>query len=652
MAGGARGVLGRAAVLSGGFLAVAAAVAVYGLLTGPSRYALSGNPFPGAFVSAAEPVGYFVMMLLSALCMGALIAVAVTAKPEADGLLDPAAFRIHLVAERISLIWLIAAGAMAVVQAAHDAGVGLRALLGSGALFDAIGVSEMARGWIVVLIFTLPIAVTLRFSTRWVSHVVLLSPAVIAVVAPAVTGNPGQGPDHDFSTSSAIVFAVAVTAMAGLKMVSALVPVASTGGIKVLYVACGALALSYGAILLYLLVPGWSVNSDFARLGLGAGAVVGLVWLVDCLVLFGRVPRSGARGTVERLPAVAGLAMTAALGAIAAMAVQTAPRFLAHRFTGWDVYLGYELAQPPAYFGVLSMWRFDTFIGTGGVVLAIAYLVGYLRLRRRGTAWPAGRLVSWLCGCAALVFTSSSGLRTYGSAMFSIHMTEHMILNMFIPVLLVLGGPVTLALRVLPAVGEGQPPGPREWVTWLLHSRVTTFLSNPIVAFVLFVGSPYVVYFTSLFDTLVRYHWGHEFMTVHFLLVGYLFYWAIIGIDPGPRRLPYPGRIGLLFAVMPFHAFFGIALMTMAAPIGTSFYRSIELPWVPDLLADQHLGGGIAWGLTEVPVLIVIVALVSQWARQDRRAATRADRHADSDYAEDDLEAYNAMLHELSRMRR
>ncbi|CEJ41081.1 putative integral membrane protein [Mycobacterium tuberculosis] len=215
-----------------------------------------------------------------------------------------------------------------------------------------------------------------------------------------------------------------------------------------------------------------------------------------------------------------------------------------------------------------------------------------------------------------------------------------------------LGGPVTLALRVLPVTGDGRPPGAREWLTWLLHSRVTTFLSHPITAFVLFVASPYIVYFTPLFDTFVRYHWGHEFMAIHFLVVGYLFYWAIIGIDPGPRRLPYPGRIGLLFAVMPFHAFFGIALMTMSSTVGATFYRSVNLPWLSSIIADQHLGGGIAWSLTELPVIMVIVALVTQWARQDRRVASREDRHADSDYADDELEAYNAMLRELSRMRR
>lgn len=628
-----------------GFLAVSAALAGYGLVSGPRRYAEAGNPYPGAFVGIAEPVGYFVGSLLGAICLGALCYVVMTARPQQDGLIDAAAFRIHLVVERVSVAWLVIALAMVVIQASHDSGVAPARLVSSGALPDAIGASETAPAWCVVAVCALLVAVTMRLHTRWIGHLVLLVPTLVAAVATAVTGNAGQGPDHDYATSAAIVFAVALATLIGLKITAALAPATPNRAVLVTQVGSGALALGYGVVLLYLLIPGWDLGSDFAHLGLAAGVLVTVVWLSDCWTLLGRSARS--------LPdAVAALAMMAAGAAVAAMAVTTAPRLITHQFTAWDVFLGYHLPQPPTIVTVATLWRFDVLVGMAGVVLAIGYVVGFVRLRRAGHSWPAGRLAAWLIGCAALVFTSSSGVRAYGSAMFSVHMAEHMTLNMFIPVLLVLGGPVTLALRALPAAGDGKPPGPREWLTWLLHSRVTTFFSHPIVAFVLFVGSPYIVYFTPIFDTLVRYHWGHEFMAIHFLLVGYLFYWAIIGIDPGPRRLPYPGRIGLLFAVMPFHAFFGVALMTMSTAVGGTFYQSVNLPWLGSIVADQHLGGGIAWTLTELPVVIVIVALVTQWARQDRRVASRADRHADSDYADDDLDAYNAMLRELSRMRR
>jgi putative copper resistance protein D len=231
--------------------------------------------------------------------------------------------------------------------------------------------------------------------------------------------------------------------------------------------------------------------------------------------------------------------------------------------------------------------------------------------------------------------------------MFSIHMVEHMTLNMFVPLLLVLGAPVTLALRVLPSAAPGAPPGPREWILRAVHSPLTTFLSNPATAFVLFVGSLYAVYFTPLFDTLVPYHWGHELMSLHFLLTGYLFYWGIIGVDPGPRRLPFIGRLALLFATMPFHAFFGIAMMTKTTAVGDNYYATVALPWVSSRTDDQYLGGAIAWGAGEVPVVVVLIALVTQWARQDRRTSARSDRYEEAG-SDDDTDAHNNMLRELA----
>jgi cytochrome c oxidase assembly factor CtaG len=233
-----------------------------------------------------------------------------------------------------------------------------------------------------------------------------------------------------------------------------------------------------------------------------------------------------------------------------------------------------------------------------------------------------------------------------------VHMAVHMTLNMFLPELLVLGAPVTLLLRAVEPAGRGAPPGPREWVLWLMHSRFTRLLSHPGVALAVFVVSLYGLYFTPLFDQLIRFHWGHLLMNIHFLLTGYLFYWAIIGIDPGPRRLPHLGRLGMLFAVMPFHAFFGVAVMSMDTLIGGVFYPELRLPWMTDLLHDQWLGGTLAWISGEVPVLLVVGALLSQWSKQDRREAARGDRHQERFPEDDELTAYNAMLEQLQRSRR
>jgi putative copper resistance protein D len=222
-----------------------------------------------------------------------------------------------------------------------------------------------------------------------------------------------------------------------------------------------------------------------------------------------------------------------------------------------------------------------------------------------------------------------------------------MILSMLVPILMVLGAPVTLALRALPVAGRTRPPGPREWLLAALHSPVARWLTHPLVTLPLFVGSYYALYFSGLFAAALPEHAAHVFMNLHFLVTGLLFFWPLIGLDPAPRRLPPAARLGVLFASVPFHAFFGVAVMSSETPIGGAFYRALALPWVPDPLRDQQLGGGLAWASGEIPLLLVVIAMLVQWARQDERSARRDDRRADAD-GDAELAAYNAMLQQLA----
>lgn len=638
-----------AAALAAAVLVGIAGLTWFVIAVSATVYAPTGSSYPGPATALAEPIGYYLASLAGAVTFGGLLLLVITDRPDKRGIIDAPSFPTHVLLERISAIWAVTAAAMVLVQAASDAGVPVSRFVDLTFFVDAIGASELARAWFVVSVIAVSVAVTLTVSVRWVPHAVLLVPALVGVVAVPVSGNAAQGPDHDYATSAAIVFAVALAVLAGTKITAALseLPNGMRRRVLMCQIACGAVTLGYGAVLVGILGGSHISGSWYGWAGLGCAAVLLGIWIGD-VVAWRRATSVGHR--VQDL--VTSAAMVLVLAAVASMATAPAPALLDHEYSVWDIFLGFELSSPPSAAALVTQWRFDPFLGVGAIALAATYAIGYAQVRRRGDAWPVGRLVAWLAGCLLLLVTSSSGVKAYGSAMFSVHMAEHMSLNMFVPVLLVLGGPITLALRALPAAGAGEPPGPREWLLLLIHSKVTAFLAHPVTAFVLFVGSLYAVYFSPIFDTLVRYHWGHELMSVHFLLVGYLFYWGIIGIDPGPRRLPFLGRLGLLFAVMPFHAFFGIATMSMTTIIGGQFYSYLDIPWVASLESDQHLGGAIAWGSSELPVIIVVIALVAQWARQDRRAALRSDRHSDAAYADDELDAYNAMLRELARNRR
>ncbi|MDX2649411.1 cytochrome c oxidase assembly protein [Streptomyces sp. NPDC001902] len=280
-----------------------------------------------------------------------------------------------------------------------------------------------------------------------------------------------------------------------------------------------------------------------------------------------------------------------------------------------------------------------------GCLLALAlYGWGVVRLLRRGDRWPAGRIVAFVAGVLSIALVMCTALNDYGMVMFSVHMVQHMVVSMVSPILLLLGAPVTLTLRALPTAGRGRK-GPRELLVALLHSRYLRVITHPAFTIPLFIASLYGLYFTPLFDTLMGSRTGHIAMMVHFLAVGLVFFWPIMGVDPGPNRPSHVMRILELFAGMPFHAFFGIALMMASEPmIGAFKHPSASLGI--DALDDQTAAGGIAWAFSEIPSVIVLVALLIQWYTSDQRQARRKDRAADRD-GDAELAAYNAYLASL-----
>jgi putative membrane protein len=286
----------------------------------------------------------------------------------------------------------------------------------------------------------------------------------------------------------------------------------------------------------------------------------------------------------------------------------------------------------------------DPFFLIGCVLLLALYGFAVFRLHRRGDRWPVGRTAAFAVGVLTIGVTMCTRLNDYGMVLFSVHMVQHMILSMLSPILLLLGAPVTLALRALPTAGRGRT-GPRELLVKLLHSRYLRIVTHPAFTIPLFVASLYALYFSPLFDFLMRSETGHLAMMVHFLAVGLLFFWPIMGVDPGPHRPGYVMRMLELFAGMPFHAFFGIAVMMASEPLVTTFKHPAASLGV-DALNDQTAAGGIAWAFSEIPSVIVLVALLFQWYTSEQRQARRLDRAADRD-GDAELVAYNAYLASL-----
>jgi putative copper resistance protein D len=275
------------------------------------------------------------------------------------------------------------------------------------------------------------------------------------------------------------------------------------------------------------------------------------------------------------------------------------------------------------------------------------YLAGVVRLRRRGDSWPVLRAVSWVLGLLVLFYLTNGGVAAYQDYLFSVHMLGHMGLTMLVPVLLVPGAPVTLAMRAI-ANRSDESRGAREWILLAVHSKYAGFIAHPVVAAVLFVGSLWVFYYSPLFRWATVDHIGHEWMIVHFVLTGYLFVQSLIGIDPVPVRLGYPMRLLLLLATMAAHAFFGLSIMSNVGLFLPDWFGAMGRTWGVPPLVDQQNGGGIAWSIGELPTIALAITVAIQWSRSDAKDAKRLDRNADRTN-DAELKEYNERLAKLAK---
>lgn len=646
--------LAGVAILAGCTAAGIAALSLADALTA------TGLPDPGRVTTLGLPFVRAAGEIAAVLAVGSFLLAAFLVPPQSSGVLDVAGYRALRLGTVASGAWAVCAALLVPLTISDVSGHPLTELLDPVTTWSLAGLIDTASAWRWTALLAAALTLLSLPVLRWSWTPVLLAGSLLTLVPLGLTGHSAAGGSHDLATNSLLIHLIAAGLWAGGLL--ALLVHALRGGehadlaarrFSTVALWCFvAMGLSGVLNALVRLAPSDLLTSEYGRL------VVAKFVALCLLGVIGWAQRRRGVATLQADPGASTALIRLALTEAAVFAVTFGiavglgrtppppPPVLNPSIP--MVKIGYDFAGPPTVARILFDWRFDVIFGTAALVLAGVYLAGVLRLRRRGDAWPAGRTTAWLLGCATLLVATSSGTGRYMPAMFSMHMIVHMLLSMLVPILLALGGPTTLALRALPVAGRGQPPGPREWLLAALHSRVSRFLTNPIIAAVIFVVGFYGLYFSSIFDSIVGSHAGHVAMNVHFLLSGYLFYWVVIGVDPTPRPISPLAKLAVVFASLPLHGFFGVLLMGLQKVLGEWFYGALKLPWHTDLAGDQHLGGGITWAAGELPLLVVMVALLVQWHRSDQRSAKRYDRAADRD-EDAELAAYNAMLAEVAR---
>lgn len=267
-------------------------------------------------------------------------------------------------------------------------------------------------------------------------------------------------------------------------------------------------------------------------------------------------------------------------------------------------------------------WSFDAWSFTPAPALLVAvsgalYFIAVQRLRERGRAWSATRSGCFAAGLVVLT-VAGQALVAADDTRFDVHVLQHMLLGMAGPFLLALGAPVTLALQA-----SSRPNQTR--LLRVLHSAPLRVLSHPLVVGLLFGFSLFVLYFTPLYGLSVRNALVHELVHGHFFLVGMLFFWITVGLDPAAWRIPYGARIALILLSVPVHAFLGLALLSTTQPLDPQTVGAVA-----DIVDTQHRGAALMWVLGDLTGLAAGGVVLVQWMRHEERRGARIDRELDA----------------------
>ena len=621
------------------------ALTLLGLTGALNGTTADGIPDAGALTRYGLPVTQGIRDVAAALTVGALVLSICCIPPQSSrprNAVTGSRRRVVDVAAGAAGLWMWCSVALIGFAYSDAAGVPVQAAgFASQALFFAQNF-QLGQYLAATTVFAAAVSVGCLFARR-IGFVAVLTLVALAALWPmALTGHAAGTLNHDNAVDLQALHLVGLAvwagglgalAIAGRWLGDDLVPtvrrysalaawslglVAASGvlGGALRLTTVSALGSNYGALLalkvsalVTLCGLGWWQRSQLIeRLAQGHPRAFRRIVVLEVLVL------AGAAGAAVALSRTA----------------PPAPRGVEQPLTPAQAMLGGDL--PPALGAAewFTQWKPDTFWLPVAFAAVAWYVTGAARLRRRGDRWPVMRTVSWVVGWSMFVWAVSGSPGAYGRVLFSMHMVQHMTIATAVPTFLVLAAPLTLALRTLRKRADGSL-GPREWIQALVHSRLVALLGHPVVAAAMFVVSLVVFYYSSLFELSLRTHTGHLLMTVHFLFAGYLFASVLVGVDPGPRRPPYPLRALLLMVTFGLHAFFSVSLMATTGILAEGWFAALERPWGRTLADDQYLGASLGWALGDYPLAILAAALVVSWVQSDRRERRRLDRQADRD---------------------
>jgi putative membrane protein len=249
---------------------------------------------------------------------------------------------------------------------------------------------------------------------------------------------------------------------------------------------------------------------------------------------------------------------------------------------------------------------------------ALLYALGRRRMagsrQRREGRW---RAQAFYAGLAALVLALEPPLDKLADRLFWAHMLQHMLLQMVVPPLLVLGAPWLPVWREFPLSGR------RRVGHWLARSRgasplrfAASILARPAVAWVLFIGTIALSHLPRVFDFALRNTAFHEGEHALFLGLGLLFWSRALDSPPSRARLHPPGAVVFFLSAVVAESLLALVIMGARSPLYAPYVALVPRPEGLSALADQQFGGALMLEPASLPLLIALLWSIKRWVGQ------------------------------------
>lgn len=232
---------------------------------------------------------------------------------------------------------------------------------------------------------------------------------------------------------------------------------------------------------------------------------------------------------------------------------------------------------------------------------------------RPGVRVPAWRSAAFLGGLSAVLVALASPIDALAERSFTAHMVQHLLLTVVAAPLLLLGRPLTLALRS----GPGRP-----WIRRAVRSREFGALTHPVVAWLAFVGTMYATHLGPLYEAALRSPAWHAAEHSLFLATALLFWLPVVGDTPARHRLGHGARLLYLALAMPAEGFLALAIFSA----GRALYPAYAGPGALD---DQRSAAVVMWIVGDMMLLGAIALAALAWKADEETRQRRIEEDHD-----------------------